>query len=185
MTTTRARPFSVTEYHQMAEMGILQPMERVELIEGQIIRMAAKNSPHSAVTKRVSDILRSLLQNTADIRIQEPVHLNDYSEPEPDIALVIIDERDYYDRHPIPSEVFLVVEVADSTLLFDLGTKAESYAQAGIPEYWVIDIKQQQVIVHRQSSIEGYQSKTVVMAGSQLALLAFPDIKLSSDRFFP
>lgn len=185
MTTTRARPFSASEYHQMAEMGILQPMERVELIEGQIIQMAAKNSPHSAVTKRVSDILRSLLQNRADIRIQEPVHLNDYSEPEPDIALVQIDERDYYDRHPISSEVFLVVEVADSTLSFDLGIKAGSYAQAGIPDYWVIDIKLWQVIVHRQPRAGGYQSKTVVMAGTQLALLAFPDIKLSIDRFFP
>lgn len=185
MTTTRARPFSVAEYHALTEMGILQPGERVELIEGQIIQMAAKNSPHSAVTKRVSDILRSLLDSFADIRVQEPVHLNDYSEPEPDIALVIIDERDYYDRHPIPNEVFLVVEVADSTLSFDLGTKAQVYAQAGISEYWVIDIKQQQVIVHRLPSIGGYQSKTVVMVGTQLSLLAFPDIKLSSDRFFP
>lgn len=185
MTTTRTRPFSVAEYHQMAEMGILKPMERVELIEGQIIQMAAKNSPHSAVTKRVSDILRSLLDSFADIRVQEPVHLNDYSEPEPDIALVIIDERDYYDRHPISNEVFLVIEVADSTLSFDLGTKAESYAQAGISEYWVIDIKQQRIIIHHLPSSGGYQSKTVVIAGTQLSLLAFPDIKLSSDRFFP
>lgn len=185
MTTTRARPFSVAEYRQMTEMGILKPGERVELIEGQIIRMAAKNSPHSAVTKRVSDILRSKFYHIADIRVQEPVHLNDYSEPEPDIALVIIDGRDYYDRHPISNEVFLVVEVADSTLLVDLGTKAQVYAQAEIPEYWVIDIKQQQIIIHHQPSIVGYQSKTMVMAGTQLVLLAFPDIELSSDRFFP
>lgn len=185
MTTTKTRPFSVSEYHQMAEIGILRPSERVELIGGQIIEMAAKNSPHSAVTKRVSDILRSLFDSIADIRVQEPVHLNDYSEPEPDIALVIIDERDYYDRHPTPNELFLVIEVADSTLLFDMGTKAQVYAQAGISEYWVIDVKNKQINVHRQPSPEKYQSKTVVEAGTTLNLSAFPGIEVPSQNFFP
>lgn len=184
MTTTKPRLWSVEEYHRMADSGILGPEERVELIEGQIIPMAAKNPPHSAITKQTADYLREILAGVADIRIQEPVHLSSRSEPEPDIAIVRIDPRNYIDHHPLPVEVFLLIEVADRTLKFDCKTKAALYAKAGIADYWVIDVKEQQVFVFREPGTKTYQQETVWRKNAVLRLSAFPDILVLVENFF-
>ena len=115
-TTTQLKTWTVQDYYRMSKAGVLKPDERTELIDGKIFLMAAKNPPHSAITKTAADYLRNLLREKADVRIQEPVHLGDRSEPEPDIALVRIEPRNYIERHPIPSEIFLIIEVADTTL---------------------------------------------------------------------
>lgn len=185
MTTTRTRLWTVEEYHRMAEAEILHPEERVELIEGEIITMAAKNPPHSAITKTTADYLRNLLEGLADIRIQEPIYLNQYSEPEPDIAVVRIDPRNYIDHHPRPEEVFLLLEVAETTLLFDRKRKAASYAKAQIADYWVIDVKQEQVFVLRQPGANTYQQESVWDKNATLSLIAFPNISVSLEKFFP
>ncbi len=169
----------------MADLGILHPDERVELIEGQIVKMAAKNPPHSAITKRTADILRDLLTGKADIRVQEPIYMSDRSEPDPDIAVVKIDSRDYIDRHPVPDDVFLLVEVADRTLTYDCNKKAALYARASIPEYWVIDIKDEKVIVFRKPESKTYQQKSVQDKQTLLHLTTFPDIYLEVGKIFP
>ncbi|MUL35302.1 Uma2 family endonuclease [Gloeocapsopsis dulcis] len=185
MTTTQVRLFTAQEYHKMADLGILHPDERVELIEGQIIAMAAKNPPHSAITKRTADTLRNLLTGKADIRVQEPIHISDRSEPEPDIAVVKIDPRDYIDRHPIPDDVFLLIEVADRTLSYDCNKKAALYARAGIPEYWVIDIKNEKVIVFSEPGSKSYQEKLVQDKHNVLNLTAFSNLYLEVNKIFP
>lgn len=184
MTSTRVRLWTVEEYHRMAETGILNPEERVELIEGQIVPMSPKNPPHSAITQRTNNYLKTLLEGLAMIRVQEPIHLDRHSEPEPDIAVVQIHPDDYDDHHPEPAEVFLVIEVADSTLKYDLENKAALYAKAQIAEYWVIDVNNQRVFVKRNPEGKAYQQETVLQEDATTSLLAFPDVTVSIKRFF-
>ena len=184
--TTHTRLFSVAEYHRMSDKGIFQPDERVELLNGKIIAMAAKKPPHSLVTQCVSDYLKELLQfpGIALVRTQEPIHLDSRSEPEPDIAVVRLPLLQYEDHHPYPGEIYLVIEVADTTLHYDRRTKASAYAEAGIPDYWVIDVKER-IHTFREPGTKKYQYEKVYDKSAKLALVAFPDIKVIVHRFFP
>lgn len=181
------RLWTVEEYHQMADAGILSFDERVELIDGVIISMAAQKPPHAAITKITSDYLRNLLAGLADIRTQAPIHLGESSEPEPDIAVVRIDFRNYIDHHPTPEDIFLIVEVADTTLNYDRNKKAALYSKAGIIEYWVIDVVNELVYVFRlpEGSPYGYGTVNLWDRDDVQSLVAFPDIAISIDQFFP
>ena len=185
MTSTSVRLFSQDEYHRMTEAGILDSDERVELLEGQIITMAAKNPPHSATNLCAADYLRNLLAGKVLIRIQDPIDLNPYSEPEPDIAVVQIDARRYIDRHPTPAEIFLLVEIADTTLERDRKEKATAYAKAGIADYWILNVKTQQVHVFREIVAGVYQQETILNEEATLSPLAFPDIEVQIASLFP
>jgi Uma2 family endonuclease len=134
---TITRLFTQDEYHRMTEVGIFGAEERVELLEGQIISMAAKNPPHSATNMCAAEYLKTLLSGLALIRIQDPINLNAYSEPEPDIAVVRINPRFYVDSHPTPNDIFLLIEISDTTLERDRKQKAFAYAKAGIADYWI------------------------------------------------
>lgn len=182
---TRDRLFSVAEYHRMSDKGILKPDERTELVDGHIISMAAKKPPHSLVNQLAGDYLKQVLSGLAVVRTQEPVHLNANSEPEPDIAVVQLPLTRYSDHHPYREEVLLLIEVADTTLNFDLKRKAVSYARAGIADYWVIDIKGEQVFVLREPGAKIYQQETVCDKDATLTLLAFPDVPVKVQNFFP
>jgi Uma2 family endonuclease len=168
--------WSVDDYHRMIAAGILTPSDRVELLDGQIIEMVPQDPPHASNTSSLGNDLVLLFANRAWIRTQLPITLAPHSEPEPDIAVVRIDERRYRDRHPIPADIFLLIEIADSTLQSDRSHKAKIYAAANIPEYWIVNLKQQQVIVFRDPQTDGYQTTQILSAASQIAPLAFPDI---------
>ena len=182
---TRDRLFSVAEYHRMSDKGILKPDERTELLDGHIISMAAKKPLHSLVNQLAGDYLKQVLSGLAVVRTQEPVHLNAKSEPEPDIAVVQLPLTRYSDHHPYPEEVLLLIEVADTTLNFDRKKKAVSYARAGIADYWVIDVKGEQVFVFRDPGAKSYQQETVWAKDATLTLLAFPDVSVKVQNFFP
>jgi Uma2 family endonuclease len=167
------RRITVTEYHRMAEAGILRADERVELIAGQIVPMAAKGSPHSAALTRTDRILRSQLGDLALIRLQYPVQLDDYSEPEPDIAVVRPDPLDYEVHHPTASDVFLILEIADSTLKYDREVEAPAYARSAIKDYWVLDVAGKKLHIYRRPDLNGYQSETILAAEVEIAPLAF------------
>lgn len=186
-TTTMipVRLWTVEEYYRMADTGIIGPEERVELIEGQIIPLAAKNPAHSAITGKASDYLKELFSGLALVRIQEPVHLNSRSEPEPDIAVVRIEPRNYINDHPRPEQVFLLIEVSDSTLNFDLKNKSIIYAKAQIFNYWVIDVRAQRVFVFQEPEAKRYQQETVWGKNGILTVTAFPDIPILVENFFP
>ena len=169
------RLLTVQEYHRLAEIGILDEDERVELLAGQIVKMAAKGTAHGAVLKRTVELLQNLLWGLVLLSIQDPVRLNDFSEPEPDIALLVRDPLYYEDRHPTPSEVYLIVEVADSTLRTDCGIKATIYAQSGIADYWVLDVNNRQLHVFREPGQDGYQSIVVLGDDASISPLQFPD----------
>lgn len=177
--------WSVDDYYRMSEVGILAPDERTELIEGEIILMAAKNPPHVAIGKFAADHLSNLLGNSVLVRTQDPVRLSSRSEPEPDIALVQPPLERYFDRHPTPNEIFLVIEVADATLNYDLKRKAEMYAKAKISDYWVIDVKLCLVHVFREPMQNTYQQKSILAPSDSVAIVAFPDLIVSIRELFP
>ena len=176
MTLLDIRLLTVQEYHRMAEIGILEADERVELLAGQIVKMAAKGTAHGAAVKRTEKLLENRLEQRILVRLQDPVRLNDYSEPEPDIAVVIPDPLYYEDHHPTPSEIYLIIEVADTTLRTDCGIKATIYAQSGIADYWVLDVNNRQLHVFREPSQDGYQSLVILGDDGSICPLQFPDI---------
>ncbi len=188
-TTETALPlrlWTVAEYHRMAELGLLEPTEKVELIAGQIIRkMAPQRTAHSTAIRIMQSLLLRLVSDRAFVQIQLPVHLNDYSEPEPDLALVMAGELRYLDHHPRPEEIYLLIEVADTTLRIDTGLKAQSYAEAGITDYWVLDLKNRQLRVFRGAGITGYQTILTLPATAQISPLQFPEINISIADLLP
>src|SRR5688572_29364106 len=130
------RPITRAEYQAMGDAGLFQN-ERVELIEGVIVRMAPRGGPHDTVIERLSELLLPRLVGRARVRIQLAFAASEYSEPEPDVAVVSRDEPRTTDH---PAHATLLIEVAASSLRFDRGTKAALYARAGVPEYWVVDV---------------------------------------------
>ncbi|NET35069.1 MAG: Uma2 family endonuclease [Cyanothece sp. SIO1E1] len=179
------RRLSVTDYHRLAEVGILEPDEQVELIAGQIFQKMVKNPPHSAANKRIEKLLENCLGNTVLIRSQEPITLNNYSEPEPDIAVVQFDPLYYEDHHPTPDRVYLLIEISDSTLNRDVDIKAQAYGESGIVEYWVVDLNHRQVYRFRQPSAAGYQEKRIFSEDETIVPLAFSQVAIALKTMLP
>jgi Uma2 family endonuclease len=181
------RLLTVQDYHRMAEAGIFHPEERVELLAGQVIQMAAKGTAHSVANTRTRRLIENRLavgfaspqESRALVRVQEPIQLDDYSEPEPDIAIVITRPLEYADHHPIAAEVLLIIEIADSSFRLDCGVKAIAYARSGIADYWVLDVNDRKLHVFRSPSAQGYQSELVLGESMTVAPLSFPDCVVS------
>ena len=169
----------------MVEVGIISPSERVELIDGEVISMAVKKPPHVVVTELAAENLRQLLAEVAYIRTQDPVYLNDRTEPEPDIAVVMPPLRRYLDHHPSTDEIFLIIEVADATLKFDTEKKAAAYAKSKIADYWVVSAIDRQVYIFREPVAGTYTNKIVLSDRSTIRPLAFPEIEVVLREFFP
>ncbi len=172
------RRLTVEEYHRMGELGILEPNEPVELIAGQVIKKPMKGTRHTSTVRRIENLLRNRLGDRVFVISQDPVQLNDYSEPEPDIALVRPDPLYYEDHHPTPREIYLIIEVADSTKR-DREFKGTVYAQAGITDYWVLDISDRQLYVWRSPQENGYQREEILRENDKISLLAFPDVTIT------
>jgi Uma2 family endonuclease len=184
-TTLQLRLWTVEEYHRMAEAGIFGADERVELLEGKIIWMIAKGTAHRSAVGRTDYLLKNRLANRAWVSIQDPVKLNERSEPEPDVAVVKIDPLDYADHHPTPAEVYLIIEVADSSLKLDCETKSKAYSKAGITDYWVLDVVSRQLHVFRQPTEDGYQSEEIFGSDRTISPLEFPDLQIGVFEMLP
>ena len=170
-----SRRFTVAEYHRMGEAGILHPDERVELIEGVICRMSPKGALHSTSVEIARDYFSKKLKHKAHVRAQDPIYLSKHSEPEPDIALVEPPFTRYRDHHPQPAEIFLVVEVADTTLHRDR-RKSKTYAKAGITQYCIVDLKNEVVEEYRDPQPDGYLHRQIHRPGDKFNLVAFPSV---------
>ena len=179
------RLWTVEDYSRMIEAGILQPEDKVELIEGQIVQMAAKGTAHGAAVRRTAELLRDILAGQASVHTQDPIQLDNRSEPEPDVAAVRVDSLDYADHHPTPEEIYLVIEVADTTLAKDCGSKARAYARAGIADYWVLDVNDRRLHVFREASQTGYQSEVVLGEDATVEPLSFPSLSLPVNQMLP
>lgn len=157
------RLFTVEEYHQMAEAGILHEDDRIELIHGEIVQMSPIGNYHAAIVRRLTTLLTPRLAPQAIVDVQNPVRIGDHSEPEPDIKILPFRDDYYAESGVTPQDVLLLIEVSDSTgrhsaLRYDRNTKLPLYATAGISEVWIIDVGQRQLEVYRQPHGERYQS---------------------------
>lgn len=185
MVAAQTRRFTVDEYIRMGELGILTAHERTELIDGDIITMIAKGTAHTAATSRTQELLQESLGRRVFVRVQDPIRLSEYSEPEPDIVVAMRDPLAYSTHHPVPEEVLLAIEVADSSLKYDLETKAPLYAAAEIREYWVLDVLDRQLYVFRQPVEGKYQVQMILAAALSVTPLAFAELTLSIADMLP
>ncbi|MEB3342078.1 Uma2 family endonuclease [Okeania sp.] len=176
--TPRQRLWTVEEYYRIAETGILDPSERVELIEGKIMRMAAKSMAHVIAGRRSRDLLEARLGERVLVWTQDPICLDDYSEPEPDIALIIPPLERYRYSHPTTSDIYLIIEIADTTINNDCRDKSKIYARSGVADYWVLDVVVRQLHVFREPTKDSYKKESIFSENEMVSLLAFPDVNL-------
>lgn len=174
------RRFTRDEYDRMVETGFFHPEERLELIDGQIVEKMTQGSRHATAVSLTAKALVAAFGVGFEVRVQMPLALDEFSEPEPDIAVVTGDARDYRDHHP--TGALLVVEIADSTLAFDRGRKLDLYARCGIPEVWIVNLTEAVVEVHRDPAGSRYRSRSVLASGDTVspaspgALIAVVDL---------
>ncbi len=181
----KRRRFTVEEYHWMARVGILGEDDRVELIDGEIVEMTPIGHRHAVCVKQLNRAFSHLFDDVAVISVQDPVHLSEYSEPEPDLALVTPPADSYLSSHPRPRDILLIVEVAQSSASPDRRVKVPLYAHCSIPEVWLVDLEQETITVYRDPAPGGYRTAQVVRRGEQLAPSAFPDRPLAVDELLP
>ncbi len=175
-------PISARDYHRMGEAGILDRAQRTELIEGRIIEMTPIGSRHADRVNRIARHFAKILPDEVVISIQNPVRLDDHSEPEPDIALLRPREKPYSEAHPGPQDVLLIIEVADSSLAYDRDVKTALYARHGIPEYWLLDLAQNRLDIFRQPNEGEYRLRLRPRRGETIVLSALSQMGLELDR---
>lgn len=173
--------WALADYHSMIAAGILQDRQ-VELLGGEIHDMTPEGPLHTFYGGSLADFFRQNLGNRALVREAHPVTLAN-SEPEPDIAIVRGEWANYRLRHPTAEEIFLVVEISESTLAKDLDRKKAIYAAAGIVEYWVLNLLKLQLIVFRHPQAQDYLSRQEFKEG-EIAPVMFPDVKISLTQLF-
>ena len=173
--------FTVQEYHLMTEAGVFANNQRVELIEGEIIQMAAIGTRHASCVNRLARRFSLIPEDLATFAIQNPIQLTGRTEPQPDVVL-LQPRADYYETaHPIPSEILLLVEVSDSTVNYDRDVKVPNYARSGIQEVWLWDLGANRLEVYRYPTANGYTSIPKIERGEMVSPLAFPDFEVSVD----
>lgn len=173
--------WSRDEYYRAAEAGSFSG-QRVELIDGAILMMSPMKAAHAAAIELTASALRELFGLSYWIRVQLPLVVGDDSEPEPDVAIVPGTPRDYPEH---PTSALLVVEVSDTTLAFDRGQKRRLYAAAGVADYWILNLVDEQLEVHRNPVGDDYQSVTMIGASDEVAPLAMPSVRIRVGDLLP
>ena len=173
------RKIDVFEYHLMGEAGILGEDDRVELIEGELVAMAPIGSDHSGTVNALTELLILAVGRRGVVSPQNPVRLDNYSEPQPDFT-VLKPRADRYRRaHPVPGDVLLVIEVAKSSFAYDRDVKLPLYARHGIPEVWIVDIEADAIHVARGPGAEGYAEMRRAVRGDILEPSALPGVRIA------
>lgn len=180
----RRHRLTVHDYYRMAEAGILKAHDRVELIDGELIDMTPIGSRHAAAVDRLNHLLLPALSKRAIVRVQQPVRLSDLSEPEPDIAVVAIRSDFYESAHPKPADIYLLIEVADSSLPYDRDLKLPLYARHGVKEVWLADIESKTLRVYRSPAREGYAQSFVAPDLRRMVIESVADKPLDLSKIF-
>lgn len=173
------RWFSVDEYYRMAQAGILTEDDQVELIEGEVIEMSPIGSRHAACVKRLTAVLYGLVGRKLIVSVQDPIFLDEFNEPQPDVALVRWREDFYAASHPTAADVLVVVEVADTSVEYDRKKKLPLYARAGIPEVWLANLPEDRFEIHTQPRGDEYQSVSIVRRGEVIGSQAFAGLSVN------
>lgn len=173
--------FTVEEYYRMGEIGIFPPDVRVELVDGLVRRMPPIHPPHASIVDRLNAMLAARLAGVALLRVQGPIHLDNYNEPQPDLTIMRFRD-DYSRRHPSPDDVLLIVEVADTSLRYDRDEKMPRYGRAGVPESWLVDVQAGTITVFTEPHAGGYGQEQVVTRGQEIVSLAVEGLRLQVDE---
>lgn len=173
--------FSVDEYYKMIELGLLENCEKAEMIDGELIQKTPIGDRHAATVNKLNRILGKVISDDVLISIQNPLRLTDYNEPEPDVVLSDLTKYDG-NRHPRPAEVILVIEVSDSTLKYDRDVKLPLYAEAGISEVWVINLKKDIIEIHQNPINDIYQTVGIFKPGETVKSEVLPNLDFKVDE---
>lgn len=168
------RYFNVDEYYKMAEVGLLSPDDHVELIEGEIVEMSPIGKTHGGTVKRSNKFINRQLGDAVIVSVQDSVRLDDFSEPQPDLALLKPRKDFYTNSHPTPEDVLVVVEVSDASLNYDRNVKLPLYARAGIPEAWLVVLAKDVIEVHSEPRNGKYQKVHRLKRGKTLVSPTIP-----------
>lgn len=172
------RLFTVEEYHRMAETGILKEDDRLELLKGELVKMSPIGTRHAACVNRLLKLFSQRVGDMAIVAVQNPIRLNDNSEPQPDLTILQPRADFYATAHPQPGEILLLIEVADTTADFDRAVKIPLYAQNQITEVWLVDITAQTLELFREPTPTGYKYQQQLTLGDKVAMGVFPDVEI-------
>ncbi len=190
MSLTTAKRFTIAEYHRLTELGFFEENDRVELIKGEIIQMAAKGTPHSVCETRLERELYKLIGDRATLRGQQPITLSNNSEPEPDRVIAKNRDDDYLSNHPNPSDILLLIEIADSSLKYDQEQKLLIYAEAIISDYWIFNLVDNYLECYSEpyQALQGkfgYRRKVIYLPNESVHLPYFHDLVVDLSKVFP
>ncbi len=180
----KRRQISVDEYYRMAEVGLIGPDERVELIEGEIIDMAPIGSDHASFVIQLNSLLVKAVQDKGFVSVQNPIRLSNRSEPEPDFA-VLKPRADFYRKQlPTAADTLLVVEVCNTSERYDREIKLPLYASHGIPEVWIISIEHNTLSIYRSPIGDRYEKEQTTDTPGLVALWALPEASVDLSTLF-
>ncbi|WP_017660189.1 Uma2 family endonuclease [Baaleninema simplex] len=184
------KKFSIEDYHRLIELGFFKEGDRIELIRGELVEMAAKGKRHVVCCRNLLQQLFRVIGSRALIQCQDPIELPNLSEPEPDFAIVRMREDNYLTTHPQPEDIFLVIEIADSSLQFDREVKLPVYAEAGIENVWIFNLIGDRLETYTQpylmsSGTFEYRNIQIFLPEDTVALPRFEDLQLELSRIFP
>jgi len=190
VATTRKKLFTIDEYHRLVDLGFFTENDRIELIRGEIVEMAPKRTPHSVCNSLLWKQLYELVGKQAEIRVQEPITLSSSSEPEPDVVIAKKKDDNYLTAHPTVEDIILVIEISDSTLKYDREIKLSLYAEAGINNYWIINLVDRNLEVYinpfsNDKNQFGYRNKSIILPSEEIDIPGFSDITFELITIFP
>lgn len=183
--SVKLRPIKTAEYDLMIKSGVFNEDDHIELLNGVIIEKMPKGTKHSSANDRAARVFYKTLDENVIIRNQNPIWLDEFSEPEPDIVLAMKNAGEYENSHPTPKDILLILEIADSTLAYDRNTKSLAYARAGIRQYILLNVQEKTLEDYREPGADGYGSKQTYRTGQSFNLVAFPNISFRAEDFLP
>jgi Uma2 family endonuclease len=186
----QTKRFTIAEYHRLDDIGLLQKENheaRTELIRGEIVFMAAKGTKHTVCCSNVNRELNKLVADLAIIRCQDPILLPPDGQPEPDFVIVRDRSDNYLDGHPLPEDILLVVEIADSSLIYDRDVKGAMYAEAGISDYWLFNLGDNRLEAYSEPYCDAqgkgnYTQRRYMFSHQRISIPAFPDLQMEISK---
>ena len=174
--------FTVAQYHHIGEIGIFPSEVRVELVDGLVRRMPPIDPPHASIVNRLNAALAAKLQGNAVVGIRNPIRLDNFNEPQPDVTVLRFRDDYYGNQHPTPSDVLLVIEVADTSLSYDRDEKMPLYGRAGIPEAWLIDVQSGTITVFTEPHAGGYGQERIQSPGLDIVSQGVEGLRVRVDE---
>lgn len=183
-STLSTKKFNIKDYHQMIHVGILQEDDGIELIRGEIVEMSPVGFKHAACVKKLNSLFAKKLGDQVIIGVQDPIKLNDNSEPQPDLVLLKPCEDFYATQHPIPDDIFLLIEVADTSIEYDRSIKIPLYAESKIQEVWLIDLNQNFLEIYQNPQSNYYQNRQKLSSQNLVVLNNLDKIEINVSDLF-